>query len=490
MPVTLSFHADPGELDDVDTLLVIGRKERLLAADVRARLPKSLAEGAWEAMVAAEARDQPRSAASFTGGRPRRVVAGVLPEACSRHNPPSRAWALPTLVRAAGKTGPTGILLALDTKAHAFASACGLAPALPSWTATSRPGERSVRVAFLAPDGDIADVEALGVATEATQRAASWVDMPADRLNTRALVKAARDIAREVGASCHVIEGEALQEQGLGGLHAVGRAAAEPPALVVLDHEPDHATRSKATRSKATRSVAWVGKGIVYDTGGLSMKTRTSMVGMKKDMGGAAAVLAAFEAAVRLGCRQRLTAILCLAENAVGPNALRPDDVITLLSGKTVEINNTDAEGRLVLGDGVAWAARHRAPDDLIDLATLTGAQAVATGKRHAALYTNDEGFEAEAIAAGRASGNPVHPLPYLPELLKSEFASTVADMRNSVKNRANAQSSCAGQFIGNHLEGYEGRWLHVDMAGPAADRDRGTGYGVALLLTLAGVGG
>ena len=212
------------------------------------------------------------------------------------------------------------------------------------------------------------------------------------------------------------------------------------------------------------------------------------MPGMKMDMAGAAAVLAAFEAAVQLGLDKRLTAILCIAENAVGPNATRPDDILTMYSGKTVEVNNTDAEGRLVLADGVAWASKHRSPDIIVDMATLTGAQAAATGKRHAALYCNDDALEQEAVEAGRRSGDLAHPLPYCPEFFRKEFNSLVADMKNSVKDRGNAQSSCAGQFVGNHLDKYTGKWLHIDMAAPAKRNGRGTGYGVGLLLALAGL--
>jgi probable aminopeptidase NPEPL1 len=159
--------------------------------------------------------------------------------------------------------------------------------------------------------------------------------------------------------------------------------------------------------------------------------------------------------------------------------------VITLYSGRTVEVNNTDAEGRLVLGDGVAYASRQLAPDVIIDLATLTGAQLIATGRRHAAVVCNDEALEAAAVRAGRLSGDLVHPLPYCPEFYAREFESKVADMKNSVKDRENAQSSCAAQFVAEHLAGYTGPWLHVDLAGPATAGERGTGFGVGLLLAL-----
>ena len=204
-------------------------------------------------------------------------------------------------------------------------------------------------------------------------------------------------------------------------------------------------------------------------------------------MAGAAACLGAFEAATRIGVDHPLTTILCIAENAVGPDSTRPDDILKMYSGRTVEVNNTAAEGRLVLADGVAWAVQNRQPDILVDMATLTGAQAMSTGKKTAALYCNDDDLELRAVRAGRSSGDLAHPLPYIPEFFKREFTSQVADMKNSVKDRSNGQASCAGQFINNHLAGvkYNKPWLHIDMAGPAVSGGRGTGYGVALLLQL-----
>ncbi|CAN0170612.1 unnamed protein product [Ectocarpus sp. 4 AP-2014] len=320
-----------------------------------------------------------------------------------------------------------------------------------------------------------------------------------------------------------VIRGDELEAQGFGGLYGVGKAAVEPPALVVLSYLPDGAAVGAAGAGGSTAqtaaaaaaggaggrgSVCFVGKGIIYDTGGLSIKTKTGMPGMKRDMGGAAAILGAFQAAVKAqmaaagggggggsgweGGHRPLHALLCLAENSVAANATRPDDIHTLYSGRTVEINNTDAEGRLVLSDGVAYAARHLGPSVIIDMATLTGAQGVTTGRRHASVLSNDEALEKMAVECGRSSGDLVHPVVYCPEFFSEEFRSTVADMKNSVADRSNAQVSCAGQFIANHMEAFVagpaaggGRWLHCDMASPAHQGERATGYGVALLFSL-----
>lgn len=332
------------------------------------------------------------------------------------------------------------------------------------------------------PAQDLALLQSTG---DAIQLATRLTDAPPNELHSDAFIAEARRVAKRTNSKITVIQGEELRERGLGGIYGVGKAAEHQPALVILSHYP-------AGVSEDAKGVALVGKGIVYDTGGLSIKTGGFMVGMKRDMGGAAGLLAAFQAAV-LGKnttdKQPLHVLLCIAENSVGPKATRPDDVHTFYSGKTVEVNNTDAEGRLVLADGVAYAVKHLNPKVLVDMATLTGAQGIATGNRIAAIYSNDDDLERLAIKAGKLSGDLVHPVPYAPEFFRGEYKSAVADMKNSVKNRTNAQVSCAGQFIGNHLGDYEtnGKWLHIDMAYPVKtdDDERATGFGVALIQSL-----
>lgn len=306
------------------------------------------------------------------------------------------------------------------------------------------------------------------------------------------------DRLRKLGRTIQmeVIRGTALRDGGYGGLWAVGKAAEEPPALVVLSHVPSAITAPSKT-------VALVGKGIVYDTGGLALKPKLGMGGMKADCGGAAGLLAAFEAAVAIGLPDgtALHVLICLAENAIGPKALRNDDVVHFLSGKTAEINNTDAEGRLVLADGVAHATApgqlpglsgDAQPDLILDMATLTGAQMTATGKKHAAIMSNSEELEVAAVAAGKLTGDLVHPLLFCPELHRAELASQIADMKNDAREpRMNALPSCAATFIAEHLHPkYTGGWLHVDCAGPAVCDERGTGFGVGLVLGLLKVSG
>eukprot|EP00956_Cyclotella_meneghiniana_P029104 scaffold69471_cov43-Cyclotella_meneghiniana.AAC.1 len=355
-------------------------------------------------------------------------------------------------------------------------------------------GGRVVHVTFLDGDGKIVkdsrQIEAAKAAAEGVRLACRLVDTHPEELTTTAFAQECHDLFKDTPTvSIEEIVGDELRDRGYGGIYNVGKAAVHPPRLVILTYEPENNDADTTTTSD---SIALVGKGIVYDTGGLAIKSKTGMCGMKSDMGGAAGVLGGFLAAVRLQTPRKIRLLLCLAENAIGPSAVRNDDIIKQYSGKTVEINNSDAEGRLVLGDAVAHATKHY--DDVglvVDMATLTGAQLVATGKIHAGILANTIDLERRAVDGGLASGDLCFPLVYAPELLKKEFASKVADMKNSVKDRGNAQSSCAGHFIESHIDPkYKGEWLHVDMAGPAWKADRGTGYGVGLVMALVGAPG
>ncbi|XP_049724902.1 probable aminopeptidase NPEPL1 isoform X2 [Elephas maximus indicus] len=325
---------------------------------------------------------------------------------------------------------------------------------------------------------EVSTLQCLVNATEGVRLAARIVDTPCNEMNTDTFLEEIKKVGKDLGITPAIIRDEELKTRGFGGIYGVGKAALHPPALAVLSHTPEG----------ATQTIAWVGKGIVYDTGGLSIKGKTTMPGMKRDCGGAAAILGAFRAAVKQGFKDNLHAVFCLAENAVGPSATRPDDIHLLYSGKTVEINNTDAEGRLVLADGVVYACKDLGADIILDIATLTGAQGIATGKYHAAVLTNSAEWEAACVKAGRKCGDLVHPLVYCPELHFSEFTSAVADMKNSVADRDNSPSSCAGLFIASHI-GFDwpGVWVHLDIAAPVHAGERATGFGVALLLALFG---
>ena len=441
------------------------------------------------------------------GGQPHTFVAAVLPEACSRHCSPLRNHAVTKLVAAGvGSTENSQVLVILAEPSHAGGVACAIARAFPRYSVKAARPSQTVRVGFATIGGrydsgcsDPAVYAVCSAAADGVRLAQRLVDTPPAEMTTTAFVGEARHAAERLAArgrkvSVSVITGTALRDQGYGGLWGVGKAAEEPPALCVLSYLPEGV--------KPARTVALVGKGIVYDTGGLALKPTTGMCGMKADCGGAAALLGAFEAAVAIGTRgTALHCLLCLAENAIGPAAVRNDDIIRSLSGKTIEINNSDAEGRLVLADGVAHATAlpprlpglgaGAQPDLILDMATLTGAQLVATGKRHGAVVSSSGELEAAAVAAGLISGDVVHPLPFAPEWFMKEFQSAVADMKNSVKDRQNGGSSCAASFIHAHLHPrFAGGWLHADIAGPAFIEDRGTGFGVGLTLALLGIEG
>jgi len=300
--------------------------------------------------------------------------------------------------------------------------------------------------------------------------------MPPAELNPKTYSSAIRQRFKEIaGVKIQEFVGKRLLEEGFGGAHAVGRTAPAEPRIVI-------ATYGSAS---ADHTVVLCGKGVTYDTGGLNLKIQGHMSDMKCDMGGSAAVLGAFEVLATSKIKARVICIVGLVENSIGPDSYRPDDVLTMHSGKTVEINNTDAEGRLVLADCLSYTVRKFKPQLAIDAATLTGAQLVATGNSYCGFVTNSDKIEKLGYEAGKRSGDLVCSLPFAPEFFQKEFESEVADMRNSVANRMNAQSSCAAQFVYSHIEDVAKHWAHIDLAGPAFIGSRGTGYGVGLMAEM-----
>jgi len=420
------------------------------------------------------------------------VTLASLRAKVSRHNTPSRAHSIAKTIK--GLSPKCQNVLIVCERDDVYASGSAVGRSFPTYSRKTREenvvqGETVVNVEFLVvEDGNIvtldmtdSDINLLQDTCSAIQLTARIVDSPTNEMHTDAFVDEVKKVESELasyGVTSTIIQGEDLREQGFGGIYGVGKAAAHPPALAVLKYNPDG----------AKRSIAWVGKGIVYDTGGLSIKSKTAMPGMKGDCGGAAAVLGAFQVAVKAGFKDNLYGVMCLAENSVSSDATRPDDIHTLYSGYTVEINNTDAEGRLVLADGVVYASKDLKAEIILDICTLTGAQGVATGRYHACHLSNSYEWENKISEAGKTSGDLSFPVVYCPELHFSEFNSVVADMKNSVADRSNATSSCAGLFINAHLGfDFAGDWLHVDMAKPSSLGERATGYGVALLNCLFG---
>lgn len=295
------------------------------------------------------------------------------------------------------------------------------------------------------------------------------VSMPANDLYPQSFASLATKLAKGANVTVTVLDEKKLAAGGFGGLLGVGKGSVRPPRLVKIEYKP----------AVAKKKVAFVGKGITYDTGGLSLKPANSMLGMKYDMTGAATVLNAVLAIARLKLKVQATAYLCLAENMPSGNATRPGDVIKLRNGKTVEVTNTDAEGRLVLGDGLSLASESY-PDLIVDVATLTGAQRIALGTRYAGLMGDDKAV-ADLLQATKDSGEFAWPMPF-PEELRALLNSDIADLMNSRVGNPSGGMLVGGlflkEFVGKRSKTSTEQipWVHLDLAGPA-DND-GAGYG------------
>lgn len=469
----LSF-GTPAADNDPDATVLVGKKDALRKMTLEIDL---IDESIVDAML-----ESGSSSSTFLPSTGKKLTLCTLPESVSRNNHPLSIHKITSMVKSAvAKKGTT--FVKVGGVSHPAPIAAAVAKAFPLYNRKTDKEEGDVSIFLSCLDEDLQEIESSVNSAEAVAEgvrlACRLVDMTPEELTTSAFAEECQQVAdRFTSVTMTEIVGDELKEKGYGALYGVGKGAECPPRLVILEYDPPN--------NDSKETVALVGKGIVFDTGGLSLKSKDGMCLMKHDMGGAAGMLGGFLAAVNLKVDRKLKLILCLAENAIGPLAFRNDDILTMYSGKTVEINNCDAEGRLVLGDGVAHATKHFECDLVIDMATLTGAQLITTGKTHAGILANSAELEQRATKAGMISGDLVYPMLYAPELLKDEFESKVADMKNSVKDRMNAQASCAGHFIESHLaEDYKGGWLHVDMAGPGSKDQRGTGYGVALILSL-----
>ncbi|MHB8329075.1 MAG: leucyl aminopeptidase, partial [Acidimicrobiales bacterium] len=285
------------------------------------------------------------------------------------------------------------------------------------------------------------------------------------------------------GVTLEVWDEERVAAEHLGGLLGVARGSAQPPRLLRAAYEPSDPVEVDGR----VPHVVLVGKGITFDSGGLSLKTADGMVTMKTDMSGAAAVLAAIAVCGDLGVRVRVTAIAPVTENMPGGRATKPGDVLTIRNGLTIEVLNTDAEGRLVLADGLSLASE-MSPDAIIDLATLTGACVVALGSSIAGVLGNDTMLIERVRQASRRAGEAVWPLPLADEY-RSHIESEVADMKNVGKG-GQAGAIAAALLLARFVEGTP--WVHLDIAGPArSDEDSGyltkggTGFGVRTVLEL-----
>ncbi len=307
----------------------------------------------------------------------------------------------------------------------------------------------------------------------AVVRARDLANAPPNEADPAWMAGEARKLARRHGMKARVLGERELARRGMGGLLAVGGGSARPPRLVHLSW------------GRGERSVAVVGKGITFDTGGISIKPSKAMDEMKFDKSGACVALAVAQGVAELGLPLRLDVYLPLAENMPDGEAYRPGDIVRCMNGKTVEILNTDAEGRMVLADALALAAASK-PDDLIDFATLTGACVVALGHHGAGLFSSDDALAAELLEASEASRERLWRLPLWPEF-RTDMEGRHAELKNSGGRWGGACTAAA--FLSHFVDG-AARWAHIDIAGTAyvGGAESGpfgsTGYGVALALT------
>ncbi len=309
--------------------------------------------------------------------------------------------------------------------------------------------------------------------------ARDFVNEPGGTLTPAEFAKRTTAMAKTAGLQCKVMDLAAIKKAKLGGLLGVNRGSTNHPRFVELTYSPK--------KPKAT--IAFVGKGVTFDAGGLSIKNGTGMMTMKMDMGGAAAVIGAMSALKAVNAPVKVKAFVPMTDNMLGGDATRPGDVLKIRNGKTIEVLNTDAEGRLILADALSLASEAK-PDAIVDLATLTGAAMAALGPKIAALMSNDDEFADKVAGAAEAAGERVWPMP-LPQDYKSQIDSPIADIKNIGKPMGGGALTAGlilSEFVADGIA-----WVHLDIAGPAwteADdaesRKGGTGFGVRTLVELA----
>jgi leucyl aminopeptidase len=342
------------------------------------------------------------------------------------------------------------------------------------------PGAVPLRLAIDADDQPIAD-GALQAAIP-VNRARAWVEQPANLLTPGVFAGEAAATLRHCGATAHILDRAALEEIGAGGLLAVGQGSRNEPCMLIAEW--------RGAPDREGWDAVLVGKGITFDSGGLNLKVRPVIEKMKLDMGGAAAVLGAFEAAAVRQAKANIAVVVPMAENAIGSNGYRPGDVIRMLSGQTVEVLNTDAEGRLVLADGVTYGLREYDPRHIVDVATLTGAITSVLHEEFAGFYASEDGLAAALAEAGDAVGEALWRLP-LTSRQDYLVDSPVADLANlgapGLFGVGSGSPAAGAKFIERFARGRS--WAHLDIAGTAWTTRRtqrsgagATGFGVALL--------
>ncbi len=333
---------------------------------------------------------------------------------------------------------------------------------------------------FIVGDSHPADISRARTLTSAVWSARDLIHTPANIKTPLWMASRAKVLTKHPDIAVEVLSGKDLAK--FGGLSAVGGSSPKPgPRFIKISYAP--------RGSKNWPHVVLVGKGITFDTGGISLKRPyDNMMAMKTDMAGAAAVLAVVAAMPEVQPRVRVTALLMCAENALSGTSQRPSDVITQYGGTTVEVIDTDAEGRLVLADGLAYADIHLNPDYLVDIATLTGAATLGLGRQYGAMYTRDESLARRLSEAGEKSGDRVWHMPLVDDY-RVALESSIADINHTAKATKFSAGSVTGALFLEHFAGNR-KWVHLDIAGPARSESDsgenpkgGTGFGVRLLI-------
>jgi leucyl aminopeptidase len=370
-------------------------------------------------------------------------------------------------------------ITAAEVKAHAISAVLGAY----QWNLkTSAPAEIPTIAIATADSAALNEARSIAEALTATR---DLIHTPSNIKNPEWMAQEASKVAKAKGLSIKVLSGKEIES--FGGLVAVGMSSPNPgPRFIEVSYVPKKIGKAGAT---ALPHVVIVGKGITYDTGGVSLKRPYDMMApMKSDMAGSAAALGTISAIADLQPNIRVTVLMMCAENALSGTSQRPSDVITQYGGTTVEIINTDAEGRLVLADGLAYADKKLDPDYLVDIATLTGAATLGLGRQYAAMYTRDTKLAQQLMAVGEASGERVWHMPLVDDYADS-LESDIADLNHAAdKGNYSAGSVTAALYL-EHFVG-DRKWVHLDIAGTArseADSGEnpkgGTGFGVRLLV-------
>jgi leucyl aminopeptidase len=364
-----------------------------------------------------------------------------------------------------------------EVKAHAISMSLG------AWVWNLKTDKKKEVPQLLIGSKDKKSVEDAAVIARAMCRARDLVHTPANIKTPAWMGKQAESFSKGTSLKVKIFAGADLKE--FGGLRAVGGSSPKPgPRMIEVSYQPT----SKKKSINALPHIVLVGKGITFDTGGISLKRPyDTMMAMKTDMAGSAAILSTLTALEELQPNVRVTALMMMAENAISGTAQRPSDVIKHYGGTTVEVINTDAEGRLVLADGLAYADLNLDPDYLVDIATLTGAATLGLGRQYAAMYTRDNALAAQLTKAGEASGDRVWHMPLVDDY-KDSLGSDIADFNhNASKAKYSAGSVTAALFLENFVG--TRRWVHLDIAGTARSEvdagensKGGTGFGVRLL--------